>query len=91
MRGRRWVLAVGVMLASPACAQASTQPLSQPSADAKPTAAPPKLVCKRIPVVGSNVGTERVCVVKGESEKSFQGQKSQPDDPRAQKGTNGGN
>jgi hypothetical protein len=85
------MFALAMALTAPACAQVAATPSSQASADAKSSPARPKVICKRVPVVGSNVGTERVCFGKGDSEKSSEVEQRQPDDQRAQKGTSGGN
>ena len=84
-------LAIGVLAAVGACAHASTPSGTQtPVAAAeapKSAEAKPKMVCKRVPVVGSNVGTERVCTVVKPSEE----QRSQPQDAQGRNGSSNGN
>ena len=85
------LLAIGVLAAVGSCAHASA-PSGTPSpvaaaAPPKAAEAKPKIVCKRVPVVGSNVGTERVCVVVKPSEE----QRSQPQDAQGRNGSSNGN
>lgn len=94
------VLGVALFVAVPACAEASNPPasatVSPPSATApavttndsgKPAKAP-KLICKRVPVVGSNVGTERVCVPRNDVRKTGE---SRAQDLRGRNSANNGN
>lgn len=53
-------------LAQPAAPPAS-EAANANNEDGKPVTPKPKLVCKRVPVAGSNVGTERICSVKRET------------------------
>jgi hypothetical protein len=87
-------LGVALFVAVQACAEASPPPTSvaaPPATNvdrAKPVNAPSKLVCKRVPIVGSNVGTERVCVPRNDVSKASE---SGQDDLRAQDGRSDGN
>jgi hypothetical protein len=82
---RAWSLILGLSAAVPASAQASalsTPPTSTPATTPdRSKSAKPKVVCKRVPVIGSNVGSERVCVVVREGlEKSSGEPRKQPQD-----------
>jgi len=89
------LVAIAMVVAAPGCAQASAPPAPQTPAvatsPAKPADAAPKVVCKRVPVVGSNVGTERVCTVRGDSQKSSDGQARPPEDAQGRNGSSSGN
>jgi len=89
-------VAFGILAAASGCAQASSPPAPQTAvattAPAKPAEAKPadtgqKVVCKRVPVVGSNVGTERVCTVRGDSQKSSDGQARSPENAQGRNGS----
>ena len=88
------LVAIGMVLAVPGCAQASAPPTPQTPAaaasPAKPAEAASKVVCKRVPVVGSNVGTERVCTLRGDSQKSSDGQAKPPEDAQGRNGSSSG-
>ena len=94
MRLEARFIAVGILAAVPGCVQASAPSEPQKpvaTADpAKPADTQPKVVCKRVPVVGSNVGTERVCTVRGESKKPSDGQSRPTADPQERSGSNNG-
>jgi hypothetical protein len=87
-------LGVALFVAVQACAEASPPPASSAAPPAtnvdraKPANAPSKMVCKRVPIVGSNVGTERVCVPRNDVGKASE---SGQDDLRAQDGRSDGN
>ena len=87
MRAVGRFVAIGTMFVISGCAPATTPiamqtppppPVAQApvaaAAPAKPADAGQKVVCKRVPIVGSNVGTERVCTPRGDSQKSSDGQ-----------------
>ena len=86
---------IGMFATTAACAQASNSTASQSAVatpvPAKPADAAPKVACKRVPVVGSNVGTERVCTVRGDSQKSSDGQARPPEDAQGRNGSSNGN
>ena len=84
------VLGVALFVAVPACAKASAPPASATAPPAttidraKPANAPAKMICKRVPIVGSNVGTERVCVPRNDVGKA---RESRQDELRGQGGS----
>ena len=83
-------VAIGISVSAPARAQAPNPPAPQTPVAAtsptKPGDSKPKVVCKRVPVVGSNVGTERVCTVRGDPQKTSDGQVKPPEDTEGRKG-----
>ena len=72
--------------------QVATPPAPAP-ANIEKKAAPkqPKLICKRVPVIGSNVGSERVCVSREESRKMSGDVPKDTKDPQGGRETGNGN
>ena len=96
MRAMVQVLVIGAFLAAaPGCAKASAPAAPQtPAATAAPAPsadARPKMVCKRVPVVGSNVGTERVCVPRTDSQKPSDARSGQAGGSQGGNGASNGN
>jgi len=89
------LVTIGMFATTPACAQATNSAAAQTpvaaAIPAKPADTAPKVVCKRVPIVGSNVGTERVCTVRGDSQKSSDGQARPPEDAQGRNGSSSGN
>ena len=98
MSVRALALVIGLAAAVPASGQAAaavgaTPSVPTPGAAAKTakTAAPQKMVCKRVPVIGSNVATERVCVPREEWQKVSDEARSMWEELQGRKGSTSGN
>jgi TonB family protein len=73
----------------PATAQSATA--AAPAKPVKIAEAPEKVVCKRVPRTGSNVGTERVCLTRRDWQSSSEESRREFEELQGRKGSTSGN
>jgi len=81
---------VGLLAAGAALAgQVAATPPSGSTAASKADDPPAKMVCKRVPVIGSNVGSERVCTPRADGQKTANEPRDASNNAQRHKGSTG--